>query len=370
LDFSEDWLRAFISSETGEFHDVRLKIAETLRARHVKPIHWEMLEKPSSLNPREFYLQYLETCQLYIGILGEKDSPGTEEEYREAVTIGLTRWIFIKQAESRGSQIQHLIELAEKEVVREKFTGDEDLRDRVDQRIQNYLSQTTREYLELRKRRTYEFLQDYRSKLLEPLLEQVQLVRNQLTGKQDIRYSDYWTPNKTMTHPYFDVDRTLKVALENFFKAYTKCELCTADATRDHETNCKALTRLHLEEYVRGMQPDARGRVYEMANSLLYQSSLTPYADSSQLSEERLSNIVEQANARLVQVFPDSTVLITENMNRSLREMVKGVIERDTKSQSIRIYLAARTELEAAANKAHELLWNRFVESTGYQPIP
>lgn len=345
-------------------------IAETLSNRHVKPIYWKILEKPSGLTPKEFYLQHLETCQLYIGIFGEKDSPGTEEEYREAVTTGLTRWIFIKQADGRGSQIQQLIRLAEKEVVREKFTGDEDLQGKIDQRIQNYLSQTTREYLELRKRRTYEFLQDYRSKLLEPLLEQVQLVRNQLTGRQDIRYSDYWTPNKTMTHPYFDVDQNLKVALKNFFKGYTKCELSTADATRDYETNCKALTRLHLEEYVRGMQPDAQGRVYEIANSLLYQSSLTPYADSSQLSEERLSSIVEQAKARLVQVFPEPSVLITSNMNRSLREMVKGVIERDTKSQYISSYLAARTELEAAANKAHELLWKRFVESTGYQPIP
>lgn len=370
MDGSEDWLRAFISSETGEFHDVRLKIAETLQARHVKPIHWEMLEKPSSLTPREFYLQYLETCQLYIGILGGKDSPGTEEEYREAVTTGLTRWIFIKQADSRGSQIQHLIEVAEKEVVREKFTGDEDLRDKIDRRIQNYFSQTTREYLELRKRRTYEFIEDYRTKFLEPLLEQVQLVRNQLTGKHDLYYSEYWTPNKIMTHPYFDVDSNLKVALEYFFKTFTKCELSTAAATRDYETSCKALARFHLEEYVRGMKADAQGRVYEQASSLLYQSSLIPYADSSQLSEETLSNIVEQAKGRLAQVLPEPTILATSMMNDSLRNMVTGVTDRDTKSQSISTYLAARTELEIAANKAHELLWKRFVESTGYQPIP
>jgi hypothetical protein len=38
--------------------------------------------------PREFYIQCFETCQLYIGILGGKDSSGTEEEYREAVITG------------------------------------------------------------------------------------------------------------------------------------------------------------------------------------------------------------------------------------------------------------------------------------------
>lgn len=370
MDGSEDWLRAFISSETGEFHDVRLKIAETLQARHVKPIHWEMLEKPSSLTPREFYLQYLETCQLYIGILGEKDSPGTEEEYREAVITGLKRWIFIKQADSRGSQIQHLIEVAEKEVVREKFTGDEDLRDKIDQRIQNYLSQTAREYLELRKRRTYEFLEDYRSKLLEPLLEQVQLVRNQLTGKHDLHYSDYWTPNKIMTHPYFDVDPNLKVALENFFKMFTKCELSTAAAAQAFEYNCKLMAEFHLQDYFRPMPPTEKERVYMQIVTALDQTPLMYYQAASQLKEEETDRIAKHAEKALISVLQDTSILASSNMTRSLREIVKGVAEMNGKNNQLRTYLAARTELEEAANKAHELLWKRFVESTGYQPIP
>jgi hypothetical protein len=370
LEVSEDALRAFISSEIGEFHDARLRIAEALQAHHVKPIYWEMLPKPSSLTPRDFYLRYLQTCQLYIGILGETDSTGTEDEYREAVTIGLTRWIFIKQANTRSSQIQHLIQLAEKENVREKFADDQNLRDKIDERIQNYLSQTTKEYLELRKQRTQQFLADYRTRFLEPLLEQVQLIRTQLANRRDVHYSDYWSPDKIATHPHFYVDPELKDALENLFKAYTKCELLTAETTREYEANCKTMTKFHLEQYFKDLTPDAQGRAYAQADAILYQTNLVNYSDASQLTQEKLTEFVKQAQARLAQVFPDPTILITSLMENSLREMAKGVVERDLKSQPVRTYLAARTELEAATNKAHELLWKRFVETTGYQPIP
>jgi hypothetical protein len=366
-DAQEEWLRAFISSETDEFREARIKIAETLRARHVKPVYWKMLEKPSGLTLKEFYLQHLETCQLYIGIFGEKDSPGTEDEYREAVTTGLERWVFIKEATHRDSQIQRLIELAEKEVVREKFTTDEDLRDKIDERIQNFLSQSTREYLELRKRRTHEFLTDYRTKFLEPLLEQVQLVRNQLRNGQDLHYSDYWTPDKIRNHPYFSVDSDLNAALENFFTTFSKCELSTAAARRAYESNCKASTEFHLVDYVVGMTPDAQNRAYQQMEALLYQTDLMNCKDLNQLTDAMLSNIVEQAKGRLASVLPDPSILITSRMHDSLRLLVKGVIERDSKNNDIRTYLAARTELERSANRAHEMLWKRFAESTGYQ---
>ncbi len=141
-------------------------------------------------------------------------------------------------------------------------------------------------------------------------------------------------------------------------------------STRDYETNCKALTDSTSKNTSEACKPTLKAGHTNKANFLLYQASVIHYKDSSQLSEETLSNIVEQAKGRLAQVLPEPTILITSKMNYSLRMMVKGVIDRDTKSQSIRTYLTARTELEQAANKAHELLWKRFVESTGYQPIP
>jgi len=55
-------------------------------------------------------------------------------------------------------------------------------------------------------------------------------------------------------------------------------------------------------------------------------------------------------------------------MDYSLRMLVKGVVERDSKND-IRKYLSARSELEKAANSAHDMLWKNFVESTGYEPL-
>jgi len=185
----------------NEFKELRLKLADLLPQRHVKPIYFEMLEKPSSLTPEQFYLTYIEKCQLYLGIFGEEDSIPTQKEYKEAVVAGLQRWVFIKESNKRGQQISALINLAEQEVVREKFTTNDDLLAKIDERIQNYLSQSTKEYIELKKHRTQEFLVDYRRNFLEPLLEQVQLVRNQLQNRQSLRYSDYWTHNEPSTLP-------------------------------------------------------------------------------------------------------------------------------------------------------------------------
>jgi hypothetical protein len=326
-----------------------------------------MLEKPSSLTPREFYLRYLETCQLYIGILGERDSPGTEEEYREAVTTGLKRWVFIKQADSRGDQIQHLIEIAEREV-REKFTGDKDLQDKIDQRIQNYLSQTTREYLELRKQRTHEFLTDYRTKFLEPLLEQVQLVRTQLRGGQTIQFGDYWRPDKITNHPHYIVDPELKATLDTFFTVFTKCEFSTAPAAKTFEENCGKVADFHLIDHIK--QPDIRKNMCSQVVTSLDQTPLMYYQSLSDLKEEDLARIARHAGEGVAIALQNRSILSSINFQRSLREIVRGVVEMNQRSEEIRTYIAARRELEAAANKAHELLWKRFVESTGYQPIP
>jgi DNA-binding transcriptional MocR family regulator len=116
------------------------------------------------------------------------------------------------------------------------------------------------------------------------------------------------------------------------------------------------------------MTPDAQNRAYQQMETLLYQTDLMNCKDPNQLTDDMLSNIVEQAKGRLAPVLPDPNILITSMMHDSLRLLVKGVIERDSKNNDILTYLSARTELERSANRAHEMLWKRFVESTGYQP--
>lgn len=365
---SEEWLRAFISSDVNEFKEVRSKIASILQRHHVKPVYWEMLEKPSALSPEEFYLKYLEDCQLYIGIFGENDTLGTEKEYRESVTTGLHRWVFIKETNQRGKQISSLIELAEKEIVREEFTTNGDLLAKIGERFQDFLSQSTREYLELKKRRTQEFLADYRRNFLEPLLEQVQLIRTQLRNRQGLSYGDYWTPTKITNHPHYFLDGELKGALEDFFTSFDRCVRLVASAMKAYqEENCKRMTEFHVSDYVKGKPKNAQNRVYEQVENALYQTSLMHYDDLRQLNDDELGKTTEHLKNAMTAALHDPYIIMSYNVNRSLGELVKGIVKLNQQNDAIRKYLTARRELEKAANVAHELLWKRFVSSTGYQ---
>jgi hypothetical protein len=353
-----------------EFRELRIRVANLLTQRHVKPIYFEMLEKPSSLTPEQFYITYLGECQLYLGIFGERDTLPTEKEYREAVIAGLQRWVFIKEANQRGQQISALITLAEKEIVRAKFTTNDDLLTKVDERIQNYLSESTREYIELRKRRTQEFLADYRRNFLEPLLEQVQVVRSELENRQSIMYGNYWDPTKITNHPYFHVDQELKSGLQSFFNAFQHCAVNTeALAVRAfQEENCKGMTLRFIGDYVKGMPKDAQGRVFDQVESALYQSSLMYYDDLSYLKDDDLTRMIDILKNRLASALSDPNIILSYNVHRDLGELVKGIVLLNQKNDSIRRYMAARSELEKASNLAHELLWKRFVDSTGYLP--
>ncbi|MGA8856257.1 MAG: hypothetical protein WB643_03715, partial [Candidatus Bathyarchaeia archaeon] len=255
-----------------------------------------------------------------------------------------------------------------KDVVREKFTTDQELQTKVDERIQNWLSQTAGEYLELRKQRTYAFLMDYRTRFLEPLLEQVQLVRTQLKNKQSPQFSDYWRPDKITNHPHYQVDPELRDALDAFFTAFTECELGIAPAAKSFEDNCMKIADFHLVDHIR--MPDIRKKVCSHVVGSLVQTPLMYYQTLGALNEEDLGKIAQHAGEGVASALQNRDILASTNFQRSLREIVKGVLEMNRNNQEIRRYIAARGSLAKAVNKAHDLLWKRFAESTGYQPIP
>ncbi len=68
-------LQAFISSNLDEFgppgdpNSTRRKIAAVLREYATEPIMWEDFSKPAGIPVEKLYMQYLQDCQLYIGII-------------------------------------------------------------------------------------------------------------------------------------------------------------------------------------------------------------------------------------------------------------------------------------------------------------
>jgi uncharacterized protein (UPF0335 family) len=370
---SEEILRAFISSSIEEFGAVRAEIASRLTAHLVEPVYWEKLGKPSGISPVDFYLRYLGTCQLYIGILGERESDPTEKEYEEAVLSGLERWIFIKEISVRSEQITTFIQRVEREVVRETFADDIDLAAKVEARIQSFVSQTTREYLELRKHRTHEFLLDYRRQFLEPLLIKLQLNRDQLEKKQTVGALNYGEFEK---HPYFPLDSELESVLGNFFEAIGKAVEHQTLARSAYQKNCGIVTKSHLTKSLIAKFPSLEKEIstacqivdlslsqwespflYTRTSDINeYQSILGSRTEAEATIRKEMDALDQRTGQKIVGSLPAN---YAADVLRHLMELNQEEIDIDK-------CLKARQAAAEEIVKAYSRLWATFVKSTGY----
>jgi predicted house-cleaning noncanonical NTP pyrophosphatase (MazG superfamily) len=348
-------------------------LSKILERQGVKPILWEDFAKPSGLSIQDFYLHYLETCQLYLGIFGEQDSPATENEYREAVVMGLQRWIFVKDEARRGQQMSRLVELAENEVrdVREKFASDSDLLGKVQKKLQEYLSETTREYLELRKRRTQDFLADYRKNFLEPLLTELQLILIQLENKQPLEYSYNWNPNNFRIHPHYRLDEELKENLDSFFAAFEKCREDSVLANKVSLEICDRVANSFVGTLKDGLTEDQQKDIRERIKQVLYQSPLMYVGDIRKLSDQEIAKMKERVWLTMSHL-PNEVwyILGTAMTQQKIDGHIHSLAELIEKNSDVAAYIAARSNVEKAANKTYQMIWKRYVDATGYQPLP
>lgn len=134
-------IRIFVSSVQSEFASERATLRDYVRSDALLRRFFDVFlfeDIPASDHrPDQLYLGEVENCEIYLGIFGNKygfeDSFGvspTEQEFDLATSLGKQRLIFIKgtSANSRNEKMQALIDKAENDVVRRKFSEVEDLK--------------------------------------------------------------------------------------------------------------------------------------------------------------------------------------------------------------------------------------------------
>jgi hypothetical protein len=208
--------KAFVSSSLEEFgpedkaDSTRRKLAAALETNAIEPVMWETMQKPEDMTPRKFYSQYLQECQLYVGLIGLKKSAPTGDEYRLSKQLGLERWIFVhapKQDFIRDPQMEELATLTKSETVYRTFTSEEDLITHLNEKAKETLSERVAEYIELRKRRAHEFWSAYVKEFLEPLLTELKAAQVELDGDAGDFALDTW---QSIQHrPQVDLDKDL-----------------------------------------------------------------------------------------------------------------------------------------------------------------
>jgi hypothetical protein len=208
--------KAFVSSNLEEFgpedkaHSIRRKVAAALETNAIEPVMWEIMPKPEDMTPRKFYSQYLQECQLYLGLIGLKESAPTADEYSLSKQLGLERWIFVyapKLDFKRHPQMEELATLTKSETVYRTFTSEEDLITHLNEKAKETLSERLAEYIELRKRRAHEFWSAYVREFLEPLLTELKAAQVELDGDAGDFVIDTW--HNIRHRPQLDLDQNL-----------------------------------------------------------------------------------------------------------------------------------------------------------------
>jgi len=144
--------RVFISSVQSEFAEERAMLYDYLRTDALlgqifEPFIFEKIEA-KSITAQKVYLEQVEHCDIYLGILGEKygneDENGvspTENEYNLAAEQNKIRLIYLKKTEKRDEKETAFIKKIEQQVVRKTFTDSFDLKTEIYASLIRYLEE-------------------------------------------------------------------------------------------------------------------------------------------------------------------------------------------------------------------------------------
>jgi hypothetical protein len=286
--------------------------------------------------------------------------------------LRLERWIFIYSpttATLQNHQTQALANQARSEIVYVKFASEEQLLRQIRDKLKEFLPEKVTEYIELTKKRAQEFLVDYRKSFLEPLLQQILLIRRQLQKDSDLSYSDYWSPENVRNSPYFYIDESLQNELENFFSSFQKCQLLTAEARRAYGENCKQIVEFHINSYIDRLDSDAKGRASQNIEQSLHQTCLMNVINPDKLSNEERERIRMQLGRVISSELDKPYIQASDRWAYIITQIIDGLIKLNQLGNTIRNYLEARKQVETAASNAYETLWKRFLESAGVDRI-
>ena len=144
--------RVFISSVQSEFAEERQMLFEylttdALLGKFFEPFVFENVPA-MTVTPATVFLQEVERCDIYIGLLGEKygfeDTEGfspTEREYDYATKLCKTRLMFLKNIQTRDEKESVFIKKIEKDLIRKSFYEIDELKTAVYSSLVRYLEE-------------------------------------------------------------------------------------------------------------------------------------------------------------------------------------------------------------------------------------
>lgn len=159
-------------------------------------VMWEKLPPAMAKSAEEAYLEGVHTSQVYVGIIGAKYSPGSFDEFQEALGYGRKPLIFAKTVSDREPKQQEFLEKARLFKCAD-YSDPTDFRSKLRESLLALIGEQTELQLQTKGDTRVEYAKQYRTEYIRPLLEETNAIVNILRDQQyDQLPTDAWTKLK------------------------------------------------------------------------------------------------------------------------------------------------------------------------------
>jgi hypothetical protein len=145
-------------------------------------IMWELLPKAMPKSPEDAYLEGVAQSDIYVGIIGQRDSPGSAREFREARRLAKHCFIFVKETSKRESGAEAFLGEVKESVKVADYSALEEFASHLKQSLLDFLNELASRSLRIQTRLREEFVTDYQKRFVVPWLEEANTTRRLLSS--------------------------------------------------------------------------------------------------------------------------------------------------------------------------------------------
>jgi truncated hemoglobin YjbI len=237
-------MRAFVSSriKNDELKEER-EIAQTIiRDLKMEPEMWELWPSAMPKSAEEAYLDGVDRSQIYIGIIGAKDSPGSRDEFQRALKLGRSAFVFVKKVDHREPGAEQFLNEAMESVKFAEYSDPKEFALQLRNSLQDFLTEQASKTLGISSKTRQEYLSEYRGKYVGPLLEEVGNICRSLGAiaerKSFLRFSTKaW--DETKTSKFVGENSELDQSVNEFYTKITALNELHDAVTLEHKSDVK-----------------------------------------------------------------------------------------------------------------------------------
>jgi hypothetical protein len=180
-------------------------------------IMWEKLAPAMAKSPDEAYLDGVRASQVYVLIAGAQYSPGSVDEFQEAMRGGKKPLIFIRAAPNREPKQNEFLDKVRK-FKYASYSEPTEFPPKLRQSLLALMAEQATMQMQVKAQARAEYAQSYRTEYIRPLFEETNSIAQVLRAKkcEDLP-TDAWTRSRASI--YMGEDEELDLALENLYSA-------------------------------------------------------------------------------------------------------------------------------------------------------